>query len=197
MEVKLGEKLKWGDWAFRDAVHIAVCPVEAKEYLFGAQPIGITDKGDQFPIVSGSAKNLVGFVDAMLKERIDGGDVFYMWRYPNQVTNMRHHWVHPDVPDCYRFDSTDLYSDTEKEDSSTPTKEQLISFGWLQNYAEPLYCSFVRLIDGADEYLREGFILGTQLEGVEVTDEFWKHYQIFKGVEVPEKKQVSYFHCKC
>lgn len=86
-----------GDDEHRDAIHLAVEPVEAGEWLVPGQDISL---------VNGKAFNRtgkhVGIVDPFLKEPIAPGQKFWLVVYPRMITSLRHVWTHPsfaDVPE--------------------------------------------------------------------------------------------------
>lgn len=86
-----------GDNEHRDAIHLAVEPVEAGEWL-------VPDQADI--LVNGKAFNRtgkhVGIADPFLKEPIAPGQKFWLVVYPRMITSLRHVWTHPafaDVPE--------------------------------------------------------------------------------------------------
>lgn len=75
--------------ARRDAIHVAVAPVEAGEDLQPGQHVGV---------VAGKATTSVaaiGVVDPFLTEPVRAGQRFWLFLYPNTVTSLRHVWTHP------------------------------------------------------------------------------------------------------
>lgn len=86
--IQLGKIIE-GD-AFRDAIHIAVAPVVAGEYLPVGSHVELDERGHA---VLGS--HPIGIVDPFLKTSPDKGERFYLCLYPNTVTGMRHMWIHP------------------------------------------------------------------------------------------------------
>jgi ABC-type nitrate/sulfonate/bicarbonate transport system substrate-binding protein len=75
--------------ARRDAIHVAVAPVEAAEDLQPGQHVGL---------VAGLASGTVaaiGVVDPFLTEAVRKGQRFWLFLYPNTVTTLRHVWTHP------------------------------------------------------------------------------------------------------
>jgi hypothetical protein len=88
--VKLGQIIDAGH--ARDAVHIAIAPVEAAERLLPGQRIGVTFDGKAAP--AGRVKP-IGIVDPFLADTVQPGQWFYMCLFPNSVTGLRHAWRHP------------------------------------------------------------------------------------------------------
>lgn len=78
----------------RDAIHLAVEPVEAGEPL---QP------NDDIHVIDGKAYRTgegvrVGKVDPFLRGPVHTGQKFWLVVYPRMVTSLRHVWEHPDFP---------------------------------------------------------------------------------------------------
>ena len=75
----------------RDAIHIAIIPVEGQEPFHPGQPVGLTEDR------KASAKALphIGIVDPFLKEWTETGDVFWLCLYPRTITSLKHNWTHP------------------------------------------------------------------------------------------------------
>ncbi len=92
-----------------------------------------------------------------------------------------------------------------------PPTEQEISLQWIKDYADGLSLHWSVLMEGADEWLRgepskwaegkywsgEHLVQGGTLEGESTSPEFWKHYCIVRGKEVPELAKSNFFSCSC
>jgi hypothetical protein len=74
----------------RDAIHIAVAPVVAASDMGPGDHVGLDASGR-----ATMAKPPIGIVDPYLKTSVRKGQRFWLFIYPNTVTDMRHHWVHP------------------------------------------------------------------------------------------------------
>ncbi len=76
--------------ACRDAIHVAVAPVEAGDDLM---------PGDHVGLYEGKACRrdglAVGVVDPFLKAPVKAGERFWLFVYPNAITHLRHAWTHP------------------------------------------------------------------------------------------------------
>jgi hypothetical protein len=83
----IGELVE-GD-ARRDAIHVAVAPVEAAEDLLPGQHVGLVSG------LASSASAPIGVVDPFLKAPVLKGQRFWLFLYPNTVTSLRHVWTHP------------------------------------------------------------------------------------------------------
>ena len=75
----------------RDAVHIALAPIQAGCRLTPGQHV------NQEGVPGGG---LVGIVDPFLKQPVEIGDYFLIFLYPNTVTSLRHEWTHPKFPNA-------------------------------------------------------------------------------------------------
>ena len=90
----------------RDAIHLAVEPVEAGENLNIGEMIGIVE-GRAFPTGSKVRKlpngeyvivPYHGIVDPFLPKGPKEGERFWFVMAPRMVTSLRHVWEHPDFP---------------------------------------------------------------------------------------------------
>ena len=74
----------------RDAVHVAVVPVEAGVALEPGQHVGLSSDGTATP-----TRPHIGIVDPLLTARVQPGQRFWLWLYPGTITSLVHHWTHP------------------------------------------------------------------------------------------------------
>jgi hypothetical protein len=78
----------------RDAVHVAIFPAMASEPL---------NPGDKVSLIGGyyaeSSEKPDGVVDPFLSGPIGKGDRFWLLLNPGAVTDLRHSWTHPSIPD--------------------------------------------------------------------------------------------------
>jgi hypothetical protein len=75
----------------RDAIHIAVAPVEAGDYL---------ERGQHIRLRNGKAVECdddrsIGIVDPFLAKMVEPGEKFFLFLKPNTVTDVKHQWSHP------------------------------------------------------------------------------------------------------
>ena len=80
-KVKVGQLCKAG--AERDAIHVPICPIIAREDLQPGQPVGAW----------GFSGNPIGIVDPFLKEPVKCGETFYLFytRTPLHHLNINGH----------------------------------------------------------------------------------------------------------
>lgn len=76
--------------AGRDAIHIAIAPCIAPEVLDPGVPVDADGHS--------SSQRAVGIVDPFLEQRVNPGEGFYIFLFPNTVTSLRHEWEHPAFP---------------------------------------------------------------------------------------------------
>lgn len=165
----------------RDAIHIAVEPIKAKEMLLPGQHV--TPDG----FASRLGKNSVGIVDPFLTAPVYRGEWFWLLIYPRQIKSLRHVWTHPAFPD------------SQSEIEIPPSPQEQASKAWIQEFADSNYLTYDDLMQGAAIFIYEGDYLdrGSLLEGIGVPDEFWEHYEIVTGKQVPDSKKRNFFTCSC
>lgn len=171
----------------RDAIHLAVEPIVAGEFLFPGYDIGIRE-GKAFR----HDVKLVGIVDPFLKIPVQQGERFWLIVYPRQITSLRHVWTHPDFQENEAYAAIEPIAQDTQVTSETSKK-------WIEKFAISVGLSYDKLMTGAKEWIEieEYLVYGGLLEGEYVPDEFWEHYQNVTGEKVPEIKQRNFFSCSC
>ena len=155
----------------RDAVHVAIIPMEAGELLLPGQRVGITDGK------AGAGGKIVGIVDPFLTDVVSKGTTFWLCLLPNTVTGMRHHWEHPD------FNEVTFHPSKEKSEQ------------WLRNFAYEKDYPFESLVEEALTATGDYLVLyQTEVSG-EIPDKFWSHLENYTGKKVRIKSR--YFSCSC
>jgi hypothetical protein len=173
MSPGLGQLITSG--GVRDAIHIAVAPVEAHENLKPGAHVGIRSDGK-----ATMDMKAIGIVDPFLTKPVKRGEVFWLCLYPNTVTSLRHEWEHP------------AFHDKDKAEAAA----------WLTDFGAELDLSLEELLDAADCYLRSG---GSYCLAFDLPDrvwhdrrDFWVHYQILVGKVInPDKWEDTFFSCAC
>lgn len=74
----------------RDALHVAVAPVEAGENMNGGDFI-VVNNG--VAMVAASSSGIV--VDPWLKRHVNKGEKFLAFIQPGKIKSLTHHWEHP------------------------------------------------------------------------------------------------------
>lgn len=167
------------DDAGRDAIHIAVAPVVASVPLSPGEHVGIA--------ADGMATKLavhIGIVDPYLKDVVLKGERFYLCLYPNTITSLRHHWVHP----AFKIDKPD------EEDLRKETSRK-----WIEDFAAIGKFDYSEFMEAAKASISSGEYLICQ--GFDTPDEyynmaeFWKHYAVMTGVAVDGNP--NFVGCSC
>jgi hypothetical protein len=175
----------------RDAIHLAVEPVIAGEYL---------NPGDHITVRHGIAWRAargkgLGIVDPFLEDGAREGQRFWFVMYPRQVRSLRHVWSHPAFPD---------------EGATLPprTVSKEASEKWLREFCDmhpdcPTYSDILIAVRGGTindgygpchndgEYL---LISGQDAHGG-IPDEFWDHIEAVTGLQ--NLPRAKYFTCSC
>lgn len=182
-DIELGKLIK--GVAHRDAIHIAVAPVEAAGNFAPGDHVGLMDDGR----ASGDAR-LIGIVDPFLRQDVKEGEKFYLFLYPNTITSLRHDWVHPAFP-----------SNVAEEN------DLALSRSWVTSFAESIGHTYEALMEDAEtwiqskEWSRYGDYIMDNSErykghfhGFET---FWSHYETIKGVKVKDDDKECFYTCSC
>ena len=164
----------------RDAIHIAVAPMQAAEKLFPGKDVGLTAEGK-----ASATEKLVGIVDPFLRGPVFAEQWFWVFLYPNTVTSLRHEWTHPAF-------------DTKPESLGTADEAR----EWLGVFAVHLGLSYDALMEAAEHYLSTGNVTVQQnserwrdnFYGNE--KDFWKRYETMTGTKVEDHDAVP-FCCTC
>lgn len=174
-----------GNGEARDAIHLAVEPVEAGVKLAVGAHVHLRD-GKAYATSPGEG---VGIVDPFLMDAVKKGERFWLVVYPRQITSLRHVWTHPAFP-AAEVSTAPKYSASEQ---------------WIRDFADRVSLHYDVLMEGAAEWVRtndgkwggEYLCFGGLLEGVSVPDEFWDHYDAVTGKTTPETHRGSFFTCSC
>lgn len=180
----------------RDAIHLAVEPVVAKEMLEPGDHVTVDGRLTRCPFLRPDA---VGIVDPFLLDKVKPGERFWLVLYPRQITSLRHVWEHPAFPPSeVQVNENPQVLESEIENSKK----------WIQDFADSIELHYDVLMNGAHDWLYslsnetewyngQFLNLGSLLEGVSVPDEFWHHYEIVTGKKVEEDKKRNFFTCTC
>lgn len=180
-------------FAYRDAIHIAIAPVEAGCAI---------SPGGQIKFQNGSTtivervshdmpdNGALGIADPFLTRVIKKGQKFYMFLFPQTITGMRHQWMHPAFP----FEVTE----TQEAKVVTLTQKEL-SIKWMKSYAHLMDVDIYDLLDAGDLYVKhnEYWCDGGKFEGVSLPDEYWFHYEYIRDTSIPTEKKGNFFSCSC
>ena len=168
----LGKKISSDE--MKDAVHVAVLPIEAGADL---RP------GDHIGIKEGKARVLadsVGIVDPFLEKNVRAGEWFWLMLYPRTITSLRHEWTHPSI-------------ETQPVPSAYETSMEFLKRYCSENYDTPSLGALLEAVkrgDG-DEYL---YISGEDAHG-DIPSEIWDHVENVLGERITDRPK--YYSCGC
>lgn len=161
--------------AQRDAIHLAVEPVVAGEWMIPGQNVVIEDG----KAVSAKVGAGVGIVDPFLMKPVKPGERFWLVLMPRTIRSLRHVWEHPAFPKGY------ARSKTEAE-------------AWLKEFCEG-NISYEHLISGILLGEIEVDDTAVHVSGFDahgdIPPEFWDHFETVTGME--PKHRPTYFSCSC
>jgi len=174
----------------RDAIHVAVEPVQAGEKLFPGQDVGVID-GKAF-----SAIPCLGIVDPFLKTPVMLDEWFWLLVYPRQITSLRHVWSHPAFGEILE---PERVSDIEYSEK------------WLREFTSKNDCPSYETVVGAatgkwptkeddDFWVRndgEYWTFGGVDAHCAIPAEFWDRLEVVTGVKFGEGERADYFSCSC
>lgn len=177
----------------RDAIHVAVAPMESAEKLSPGARVGIGPDGKAAEI-----EPAVGIVDPFLTKVVRPGQRFYLFMFPGTITSLRHEWTHP------------AFGGAHPPAPTAPDKSA--SEKWLREYANRVNSQLVESYGdykGSEEEayqsllsdLRQNSLTyhGTDMHSrAEVIDpeELQHHASVVLGREV-NLNHFEYFSCSC
>ncbi len=77
----------------RDAIHMAIIPIEAGEDIRPGHHVGIKDG----KATTDKSVKRIGIVDPFLGFGVLEGQVFWLFIYPGGIGSLKHHWTHPEL----------------------------------------------------------------------------------------------------
>lgn len=169
----------------RDAIHVAIIPVQAAETLQPGQHIGFAEGGWQVTATPKEPHKLIGIVDPFLPSGAAVGQRFYMLLYPQTITGLRHNWSHPAISQ----DGQGVGSPSEK---------------WLRDFASSVDADYHHMMQiaathcASKEWGGDYLIDGGKWEGQTTPEEFWTHFEIVTGKKPNDKYgKPGIFSCSC
>lgn len=177
----------------RDAIHVAIAPVQASQNLMPGWHVGIGPDGKAGP----SGKH-IGIVDPFLGGTVSEGQWFYLCLYPQTVTGMRHHWSHPAFGTVAKIPEPEVAEPLPEPDEPDDPKE------WIAKFADGIRQDYDDLMGDAEGWIRHGDYTYDNSESYKsprfgTWDEFWKKYEAVTGTELPEVDwgHGSPYTCSC
>lgn len=186
----------------RDAIHLAVEPIEAGTTLSVGAHVVMRD-GKAYACPPGDG---VGIVDPFLMRRVEKGERFWLVVYPRTITSLRHVWAHP------AFAAAEVQEDSESPPSAA---EKAVSEQWLRdfcaNHDAPDYDLLIEALRDGDSSSKEdqwGDFTTVRLDGEyihvsgsdahgSIPAEFWTHAEIVTGRKFDKADRAEWFTCSC
>lgn len=167
--------------ARRDAIHIAVIPLVAHGHVWPRSRIWINERG-QAVSRSYNGTPPVGIVDPFREEMIPHGERFWLYLYPNTITDLRHHWTHPAF--AANDEAIAVQADAEN---------------WMRRFAEAHEVSYEELMEMIGNYVMTGtrghFGVDIDYDSIQ---SMWTHYHTLTGINVDTARtQGAPFSCSC
>ena len=193
----------------RDAIHLAVEPVEAAHKLYAGMDVKLVDGRAERAYDESEG---VGIVDPFLKSPVHVGEMFWLVVYPRQISSLRHVWEHPSFPSSGETDHIPTKGKKIPKVVSLPDpsieenrikaekldRMKVNAEDWLRGYADRIGLGFDTLMDLVSEQYGQGYLVsyGSDMSE-EIPDEFWTQMSLYKGETYTSKEGGSYFSCSC
>lgn len=161
----------------RDAIHVALAPMVAGQDLFPGQHVALSE--DSSEAVCDGQK--LGIVDPYLSKKVNKGEKFWLFLYPNTVTSLRHEWEHPAFKPVI---------DTEKLEIEELAEKAGMSYGRLMD-AVSQYANY-------EDYTHMGSNQDYESLSYNDMEKIYKHHEKVNNVQVqPDRFGVNPFTCSC
>ena len=171
----------------RDAIHLAVEPVECGEdYL---------EPGAHITVKGGVARaehpsRALGIVDPFILDEVRRGQRFWFVMYPRRVHSLRHVWTHP------AFDEQP--GDTHGHPDQLSPEQG--ARAWLEEHAKRLGYTYDRLMELATQWTyNEEYVMDNteRYKGVFDAEGFWPRYERVTGKTIDDNLRECFFTCSC
>lgn len=168
----------------RDAIHLAVDPIEAGTTLAPGDHVVIKEgKAVRAP---GIGKG-VGIVDPFLQDVVKKGDWFWLVVYPRTITALHHVWEHPDF----------AAADTTGKGASERWLRNFVDQQGVHAYEDDQGTTFDQFIDAALRAPGYGYMTLPFDGNGSLPPEFWTHVERYTGTKIPQEGRTDYFSCAC
>lgn len=168
----------------KDAIHVAVAPVESDELLKPGVHVRLTASGKAVETNRASA---IGVVDPFLNARVQKGERFWLFLYPGTITSLRHDWSHP------AFEGTPEPTQAKLDDNVSKSRK------WLEAFAADFGADVDALINAANTG-NASRVCGSKRSFNEQAHEpeFWEHIETVTGQRFgSEHREKICFSCIC
>jgi hypothetical protein len=167
----------------RDAIHLAVIPMQAKQTL---RPGAHLDSDGDLSTKS------VGIVDPFLRETVQKGQWFWLVIHPRVITSLRHVWTHPAFGD---EPTSALLTSIDKSASETWMR------AWaMKHMSEDYYGDSENTLSEDSAYAsairagHEGNVGPYEGARDSIDSEWWSHWEAITGMK---GDRDTYFSCSC
>lgn len=173
----------------RDAIHLAVYPIEAGELLQPGQHVQLDDE-DGLAYRGAIGVNTVGIVDPFLRQPVKADERFWLVVYPREISSLRHVWEHHAFP----------HSGETSELLVAPLGNRKRAEEWLRSFADRTDVpSFEDMVAVSARAARNGdghVVFGDDANG-EIPPEFWSYLEEYLDERFPPGPRAEYFSCAC
>lgn len=169
----------------RDAIHVAVVPIEAGEAIRPGSKIKLHGKLASEAKTNQELSQSVGVADPFLGVQIQRGQWFWLFLNPGSITSLRHDWSHPafedDVPDA---------------------KKRAEAEAFLRGFAEEWGIDYKEMVRDAVH----GYGITAKGRSIHSWGEvdsgdrrrFWESLEIITGSRFDDRhREDTYFSCSC
>jgi hypothetical protein len=130
-----------------------------------------------------SHRRPIGIVDPYLKNPVAPGQRFWLCLYPNSITSLRHHWIHPAFPD----DAPDV----ERTEAERYLRE--FADDWGMDYDE-----MIRSAVAGNLLCARGTDIHSWSEIDDNGERFWRSLEIITGRTFDrDHREDVRFTCSC
>lgn len=180
----------------RDAIHIAVAPVECgdKRLLPGSH-VGFCEGSTS--VVTKDSALLIGIIDPFISDVVMNGEKCWLFLYPGSITSLRHDWTHPafvqQLPTIQQVIAGEKAAD-DKSPSEKWMREWAVRhvghdyYGDRGSFSEDTAYAF------AIEAGHQNHIGPYEDARDFIDDEWWSHWETITG---QKGDRGSYFSCSC
>ncbi len=197
----------------RDAIHLAVFPVEAgDDGLWPGSDIKLSKATGRAISCERSDPDAVGIVDPFLDSEVHKGQRFWLVLYPRTIRSLRHVWEHPAFPNQDPGDEVVITSTaTGVEITDAQIADAKAMLGDPQELGKRIVAEIARdfdvtyewLMDETDQAQRDPSHYAYhpensgKFEGESLPDRFWDAYADAKGIPRSSVRRENYFTCSC
>ena len=187
-----------GDGEKRDAIHVAILPaIISGTYPWPGDPVDIIVRENKYFAIQTNGKG-VGVVDPFLNhDDIKLPTRVWILLHPNTITDMRHHWDHPRIPE--------INPDAKLPAVNSAGKKKEIDF--MNHFAAEVGITYEDALAAGDQFVKSGgsdhVVLNydTPEAVYNMAEEYWRSWSIIREEPIPEEfirdETPGPFTCSC